>query len=209
VRVAYQALSAVLGGTQSLHTNGFDEALSLPTENAARLALRTQQLLAAETGVSDTVDPLAGSYFVENLTNELEAHADEYMARIAGQGGAASAIEFMRDEIHQTAYARQRAIEAGEVEVVGVNAYRDDEPSVVPRMPDFGALAEEQRRRLDELKTSRDADAVAAALHVVRDTARGQDNMLPPLIAAIRVRATLGEISHALRDEWGVYRPGS
>ncbi|MFV1987412.1 MAG: methylmalonyl-CoA mutase [Gemmatimonadota bacterium] len=207
VRVAYQALAAVLGGTQSLHTNGFDEALSLPTEDAAKLALRTQQLLAAETGVADTVDPLAGSYFVEALTNELEARAGEYMERIAEAGGAAASIEFMREEIHQTAYARQRAIEAGKVEVVGVNTYRDDEPALVPQMPDFATLAESQRRRLEELKASRDAGAVTSALGEVRNTARGDGNMLSALIAAVRARTTLGEISHVLRDEWGVYRP--
>ena len=208
VRVAYQALAAVLGGTQSLHTNGFDEALSLPTEEAARLALRTQQLLAAETGVADTVDPLAGSYFVETLTTRLEESARSYMERIADLGGAASAIEFMREEIHQTAYARQQAIEGGKVEVVGVNRYRDDTPVQVPPAPDFARLAEGQRERLAAVRSSRDARAVESALEEIRAAAAGTGNMLPHLVEAVRERATLGEISHTLREVWGVYRPG-
>ena len=208
VRVAYQALSAVLGGTQSLHTNGFDEALSLPTRDAARLALRTQQLLATETGVADTVDPLAGSFFVEELTDRVEAKAREYMERIADLGGAAAAIEFMREEIHHTAYARQRAIESGEAEVVGVNCYEDDEQAVVPPKTDFDALAREQCERLAAVRATRDAAAAESAVERIRETARGGANLLPPLIDAVRARATLGEISHALRDEWGEYRPG-
>ena len=208
VRVAYQALSAVLGGTQSLHTNGFDEALSLPTQDAAKLALRTQQLLATETGVADTVDPLAGSFFVEELTDRVESAAGDYMERIADLGGAAAAIEFMREEIHHTAYARQRAIESGEAEVVGVNCYEDDEQALVPPKTDFDALAREQRDRLAAVRSAREAGAAEAAVERVREAARGGENLLPPLVDAVSARATLGEISHALRDEWGEYRPG-
>lgn len=208
VRVAYQALAAVLGGTQSLHTNGYDEALSLPTEEAAKLALRTQQLLGAETGIPDTVDPLAGSYFVEDLTSRLEAQVREQMGRIDDMGGAAASIEYMREEIHRTSYARQKAVESGEAPVVGVNVYRDDETPRVPDTMDFAGLAEGQRARLAEMKAGRDAGAVKDALERVREASGGTANMLPPLVDAVKTRVSLGEISHALRESWGVYRPG-
>jgi methylmalonyl-CoA mutase N-terminal domain/subunit len=166
VRVTVQALAAALGGTQSLHTNGFDEALTLPTESAARLALRTQQVLAFETGVADTVDPLAGSYYVESLTTRLETRAREYMEEIEELGGASSAIEFMQNEIHDTAA---------------------------------------QTRRLDEVKRSRDEAVVQDALAVVDRAAREGDNLVPSMIEAAKVRATLGEISDVLRARWGEY----
>ncbi len=208
VRVALQALSAVLGGTQSLHTNGYDEALSLPGEEAARLALRTQQVIAAETGVADVVDPLGGAYFIEDLTTRLEMGARAYIEAIEGMGGPPRAIDYMREEIHQTAWARQKAIEAGEAEVVGVNVYRDDGQPDVPPAPDFARLAAEQRARLEAVRDGRDGEAVARALDAVRDAARGGGNLLPPMIDGVRKRATLGELSDALREEWGVYRPG-
>jgi len=208
VRVAYQALAAVLGGTQSLHTNGFDEALTLPTAEAAKLALRTQQLLGAETGVADTVDPLAGSYFLEDLTDRLDRKACDHMEHIAELGGAAVAIEYMREEIHRTAYERQKAIESGDVEVVGVNAYREETDVGVPESPDFATLAAEQRARLAAVRSARDDAAAAGALTRIRVAATGSDNLLPILVDAVRARVTLGEISHALREVWGVYRPG-
>ena len=208
VRVALQALSAVLGGAQSLHANSYDEALSLPGAEAARLALRTQQVLAAETGVGDTVDPLGGSYFVESLTDALEARARKYIARIDELGGAVRAIDYMQDEIHRAAYRHQRAIERGDLEVVGVNVHDDPAPVGTPTTPDYARLAEEQRRRLAGLKAGRDAPDVEASLARIRRTAAGDANLLPVLIDAVRRRVTLGEISHALRDVWGEYRTG-
>jgi methylmalonyl-CoA mutase N-terminal domain/subunit len=205
VRVTVQALAAALGGTQSLHTNGFDEALTLPTESAARLALRTQQVLAFETGVADTVDPLAGSYYVESLTTRLEARARQYMEEIEELGGASSAIEFMQNEIHDTAYRYQRAVESGEETVVGVNAYREGGPSPKIQRLDFEELAGAQTRRLDEVKRSRDEAVVQDALAVVDRAAREGDNLVPSMIEAAKVRATLGEISDVLRARWGEY----
>ncbi len=205
VRVTVQALAAALGGTQSLHTNGFDEALTLPTESAARLALRTQQVLAFETGVADTVDPLAGSYYVESLTTRLETRAREYMEEIEELGGASSAIEFMQNEIHDTAYRYQRAVESGEETVVGVNAYREGGPSPKIQRLDFEELAGAQTRRLDEVKRSRDEAVVQDALAVVDRAAREGDNLVPSMIEAAKVRATLGEISDVLRARWGEY----
>ena len=207
VRVAVQALSAVLGGTQSLHTNGYDEALSLPGAEAARLALRTQQILASELGVTDTVDPLGGSYFVEALTEEIEARGYTYLQRIMDLGGATHAIEYMRDEIHESAYLHQRAIESGDLEVVGVNTYQDEEESMVPESPDFVSLAREQRDRLGAVRSARDGGAVTAALDKIKRVASGDANLLPVLVEAVRRRVTIGEISHALRSVWGEYRP--
>ncbi|WP_419161900.1 acyl-CoA mutase large subunit family protein [Candidatus Palauibacter sp.] len=207
VRVAIQALSAVLGGAQSLHANSYDEALSLPGAEAARLALRTQQLLAAETGVGDTADPLGGSYFIESLTDDLEARAREYIARVDDLGGPVQAIDYMREEIHRAAYRHQRAIESGELEVVGVNIHDDDAPVEMPKPPDFARLEGDQRHRLAELKAARDASEVEGALTQIRQAAAGDANLLPVLIDAVRRRVTLGEISHALRDIWGEYRP--
>ena len=207
VRVALQALSAVLGGAQSLHANSYDEALALPGAEAARLALRTQQLLAAETGVGDTADPLGGSYFVESLTDALEARAVEYIARIDELGGAVEAIDYMRDEIHRAAYRHQRAIESGELEVVGVNVHEDPAPVETPHRPDYARFEAEQRRRLARLKAGREPAKVEASLAQIRRSAAGDANLLPVLIEAARHRVTLGEMSHALRDAWGEHRP--
>ena len=207
-RVALQALSAVLGGAQSLHANSYDEALSLPSAEAARLALRTQQLLAAETGVGDTADPLGGSWFVESLTDALETRAREYIARIDGLGGSVAAIDYMQDEIHRAAYRHQRAIESGDLEVVGVNVHDDSAPVETPKPPDYARLEEDQRRRLARLKAGRNGGDVEASLARIRQTAAGDANLLPVLIDAVRHRVTLGEISHALRDVWGEHRPG-
>jgi methylmalonyl-CoA mutase N-terminal domain/subunit len=206
VRVALQALAAVLGGTQSLHTNAYDEALALPTEESAKLALRTQQILAYETGVPDTVDPLAGSYFVESLTDALEARARAYLREVEDRGGAARAIPYMQEEIHRAAYAWQRAVESGEERVVGVNAFREDEEPEVPRLRvDYEALEAEQIARVRAFREARDAARTRAALERVREAARGTENLLPPIVEAVRAGATLGEVSDALREAWGAY----
>jgi methylmalonyl-CoA mutase N-terminal domain/subunit len=209
VRVAIQALAAVMGGTQSLHTNGFDEALSLPTENAARLALRTQQVIAHESGVTDTPDPLAGSYLVESLTDEVEKVAWEYINRIEEMGGAVAAIErgYQMDEIDQAAYEYTKSIDDDERVIVGLNKYElDDEPE--PRLfPIDPAVEGAQKKRLAAFKADRDIAEVETRLEAVRDAARGDDNVLYPIKEALRVNATLGEISDALRDVFGIYHP--
>ena len=205
VRVTVQALSAVLGGTQSLHTNGYDEALALPTEESARLALRTQQVLASEAGVTRTADPMGGSYFVEALTDQIEAAARSYLERIDEMGGASRAIEYMQEEIHRAAYAVQMDIESGARPVVGVNVHTEDEGAPRIGQPDFRALEMGQREQLVARKAARDVRAVHGALERIRDVARGEDNLMPPIIEAVRVGATLGEISDALRSEWGTY----
>ena len=208
VRVTMQALASVLGGTQSLHTNSYDEALALPGEEAAKLALRTQQVLAAETGVADTVDPLGGSFYVESLTDQIESRARAYLDEIEAMGGPAAAIEYMREEIHQTAYRYQRAVEQNATEIVGVNIHREEAESGPQReMPDFASLANEQTRRLADVKAARDASAVAQALDAIRETAEADGNLLPGMIEAVKHRATLGEISQTLRDRWGEYKP--
>jgi methylmalonyl-CoA mutase, N-terminal domain len=210
VRVTVQALAAVLGGTQSLHTNGYDEALSLPSTESATLALRTQQILGFESGMGDTVDPLAGSYYVEALTDSIEAGARDLMSEVEALGGAARAIErgFFQEAIARSAYELQKAQESGERVVVGVNQYTDDSPPLPIQTPDFSALEVEQRGRLEAVKRSRDGAAVASALDRIREAAGGTGALMPRIIDAVRVRATLGEISDTLRDVWGVYRPG-
>jgi methylmalonyl-CoA mutase N-terminal domain/subunit len=209
VRVTVQALAAVLGGTQSLHTNGYDEALALPTTESATLALRTQQILGYESGMADVVDPLAGSYYVEALTDAIEAGARELMTVVDGLGGAARAIEqgFFQEAIARSAYELQKAQESGGSVVVGVNRYTDESPPLSIQTPDFSALEAEQRARLTQLKRGRDGTAVTAALNQVRKAASGSAPLMPPIIDAVRVRCTLGEISDTLRDVWGVYRP--
>jgi methylmalonyl-CoA mutase, N-terminal domain len=199
----------VLGGTQSLHTNAYDEALSLPSEESARLALRTQQVLATESGITDTVDPLGGSHFVEALTDRLEADALALIRRVDQLGGAARAISFFQDEIHRAAYAHQRAIEADELGVVGVNRYRTQEPAPAMRRPAYAELEAQQTRRLTELRARRDGAAADRAVERVRAAARSGDNLMPALVAAVRSMATLGEISDALRREWGEFRGAS
>jgi methylmalonyl-CoA mutase N-terminal domain/subunit len=209
VRTAIEAMAAVLGGTQSLHTNSFDEALALPTEQAAKLALRTQQVLGFETGVTETVDPLGGSYFVEALTDELEARATELLERVESLGGAVAAIEagFYQDEIHEAAYRIQRGIESGDRVVVGVNRFVDG--SAAP--PELQRISQEETARqvdrLRELRATREASRVEAALAAVEETARGTGNLLPPMREALQARATLGEVSDALRRVFGEHRP--
>jgi methylmalonyl-CoA mutase N-terminal domain/subunit len=209
VRVAYQSLAAVLGGTQSLHANGYDEALALPTEQAATLALRTQQLIAEETGVADTADPLAGSFFVERLTDELEAKAREWLDRVDEQGGAVAAIErgYVQNAIAENAYQRELALERGEEIVVGVNKYAEEEKVRVPiQRIDQEAVAR-QTVRVTEYKACQNGDAVAAALGRVETAARGNENLLPVMKGALLAGATLGQIVGALRQVFGEHRP--
>ncbi|HET9441769.1 MAG TPA: methylmalonyl-CoA mutase family protein, partial [Acidimicrobiales bacterium] len=210
MRVTLQALAAVLGGTQSLHTNGFDEALGLPTPEAAKLALRTQQVIAAESGVTDTVDPLAGSYFVEALTDEVERAAWAYLGRIDELGGAVAAIEagFMQDEITAAAYEFSRAVERGDKVVVGVNRYVDDTPGPAEVFPIDPEMQRRQAERTARMRAGRDQAAVDAALAAVAAAARGTANLLPPMKEALRASATLGEVSDILRAEFGVFAPG-
>jgi methylmalonyl-CoA mutase N-terminal domain/subunit len=204
-RVTLQALSAVLGGTQSLHTNGYDEALGLPTEEAARLALRTQQILASESGVARTVDPLGGSYYVEWLTDEVERRAREYLERIDELGGAASAIDYMREEIHRSAYRFQLEVESGARTVVGVNAFREDDDHVKIEQPDYSGLEARQKGKLGALRARRDARRVESALEDVRRAASGTSPLVPPIVEAVKNLATVGEISDTLRRVWGTY----
>ena len=205
VRVAIQALAATLGGTQSLHTNGYDEALALPTEESAKLALRTQQILAEETGFVDTPDPLGGAYRVEELTDRVEREAREYLERIDEMGGAARAIEYMQDEIHRAAYAFQLEVESGERPVVGVNVHREEEGPVRIGQPDYSALERSQVERLGKLKGARDAGAVRARLSAISEAARGAENLVPRFVDAVKEGVTLGEISDTLRECWGTY----
>ena len=214
VRVSVQALAAVLGGTQSLHTNGYDEALALPTVEAATLALRTQQVVAYESGVAGTADPLAGSYYVERLTTELEERALALLARVEEIGGAARAIEegFFQEEIGRSAYQHQLRVERGETVVVGVNAFTDDSAPVAIPAPDFGALEQDQLARLARTREVRDAQAVSAALGALAQatsaaSGAGSAALMPFIIDAARARATLGEIADTLAKAWGVYRP--
>ena len=209
VRVALQALAAVMGGTQSLHTNGYDEALSLPTEEAARLALRTQQIIGYEAGVTDTPDPLAGSYLVESLTDEVEAAAWAYIDKIDEMGGAVSAIEqgYQMDEIMNSAYEYTKSIDDDERVIVGLNRFAiedEPEPDVFPIDP---ALEPAQKDRLAAFKKGRDGAALSDKLAAVRATAETDDNLLYPMKDALRAGATLGEVSDALRDVYGMYQP--
>ncbi len=208
VRTTLEALSAVLGGTQSLHTNSMDEALGLPTEAAALLALRTQQVIAFETGVADTVDPLAGSYFVESLTDAIEAGAKDYIAKIDAMGGATHAIErgFQQREIHEAAYRWQKQVESGDAVVVGVNRFATT-MGVKPPVLKVDASGERARReRLAALRSRRDAVAVTAALTHVEDAARAGGNVMPPILEAVSCLATLGEISDRLRAVFGQHQ---
>jgi len=213
VRTTLQALAAVLGGTQSLHTNGFDEALALPTEQAARIALRTQQVIAHESGVAATVDPLAGSYYVESLTDEIERRAEAYLATIAGFDKAGSgmgmlrAIEqgYVQREIQNAAYAYQRAVEAGEAIVVGVNEFVSEEAAVPTQKIDEG-LERRQVERLRAMRARRDAGHWKATVRGVEDAARSGENVMPRIIAAVEAMATVGEIADVLRRVFGEYR---
>jgi len=213
VRTTVQALAAVLGGTQSLHTNGFDEALALPTEQAARIALRTQQILAHESGVAETVDPLAGSYFVETLTNEIEARAEEYITKIArfdlgGHYGMLRAIEqgYVQREIQNAAYAYQKSVDEKSAVVVGVNEFVSEEEATVPLQRIDEALEQRQVERVKELRVRRDPGVHAAALKGVEDAARGGENLMPRIVNAVESYATVGEIADVLRGMFGEYR---
>src|SRR5687767_92863 len=209
VRTTVQALAAVLGGTQSLHTNAMDEALSLPTEAAARLALRTQQVVAYESGVADTVDPLAGSYAVEQLTTEIEARALDYIQKIDALGGMLHAIEigYVQREIQEAAYQYQRAVETDEAVVVGVNRFRSEtEETPVPTLRIDPATERAQVERLRALRARRDAEKTEVALTLLEDAARGSDNLLPRILHCVESLATVGEVSHRLRRVWGEYR---
>ncbi|MCA1594167.1 MAG: methylmalonyl-CoA mutase family protein [Acidobacteria bacterium] len=208
VRVAIQALAGVLGGTQSLHTDAFDEALALPTDRAALIALRTQQIIAEETGVANTVDPLGGSYFVEALTKKMEDGALDYFEKIDAMGGMAEAIEkgFPQREIQESAYQYQKAVERGEQSIVGVNKYQmTEEPSGMPTLVINEAVRERQIERLQRTRDRRDNGAVANALEKLKQAASAGDNTMPATIEAVRAYATLGEICDALRDVYGLY----
>jgi methylmalonyl-CoA mutase N-terminal domain/subunit len=209
VRVAMQSMAAVLGGTQSLHTNGYDEALGLPTEEAARIALRTQQIIGYESGVVDTPDPLAGSYFVESLTDEVERLAWEYIERIDEMGGAVAAIEagFQQLEIEQAAYEYAKSIDDGERVIVGVNRFTVDDEPEPPVLVVDPSLERGQVERLTRFKAERDQAAVAARLDDLQAAARGTQNLLPVMKEALRGNATLGEVSDALREVFGIYQP--
>lgn len=208
VRVAYQGLAAVLGGTQSLHTNGYDEALALPTAEAATLALRTQQILAEETGVPDTADPLAGSFYVERLTDELEARAREWLARVDEQGGAVAAIEhgFVQNAIAENAYRNAAAREAGDERIVGVNVHVEDEGTGVPLQRIDPATVEAQLARVAAYKATQDRASVESALGRIEAVAGGGDNLLPPMKDALRRGATLGQVVGVLRRVFGEHR---
>ena len=206
VRTTVEALAAVLGGTQSLHTNGMDEALGLPTEEAARVALRTQQILAEESGVTDTVDPLAGSYYVESLTDQLETGARDYFEEIQRRGGMIACIEtgWIQDEIHRAALKMQLEVERGERVVVGVNRYQieDDDPAVFTVDPE---LEPQQKRRLEEVKSQRDSSGVKTALSALETAASGEENLIPLIVEAVRARTSVGEISDILRKVFGTF----
>jgi methylmalonyl-CoA mutase N-terminal domain/subunit len=211
VRVTVQALAAILGGTQSLHTNSYDEALALPTPDSVRLALRTQQVLAFESGATRTADPLAGSYYVEALTAQVEAQARELLAEVERRGGAARAIAegFVQDAIHRSAYAAQRAIESGEDVVVGVNRFTDEAPLSTPRAPDYSQLAAKQVARLNAARAARDQGRTARALEAVRSAATSPTaRLMEPILEAVRARVTLGEISAVMERVWGRHGGG-
>lgn len=207
-RVTLQGLSAVLGGTQSLHTNGYDEALGLPTAEAARIALRTQQIIAHESGAPDTVDPLAGSYYVEYLTDETEKRARELMDRIEAMGGAVSAVEqgFIQEQIASSAYRYQQEVERGTRIIVGVNQYLSEEHSTMPVMRIDDSVRQVQAAQLQSLRTGRDDKAVTGALQNIRHAAIGTDNLMPHVLHAVEQDCTLGEISDVLRDVFGEFR---
>ena len=208
VRTTLEALAAVLGGTQSLHTNAKDEALGLPTEEAALLALRTQQVIAHESGIVNTVDPVGGSYFIEALTTEIETRAQQYLDRIAAMGGMLRAIEtgFVQKEIQEAAFRFQKAVEREEQIVVGVNRFQLPEELPYPVLRVDPALEAEQIARLRQLRAERDNDEVQQALRRVDEAARGTENLLPPILSAVEAYATVGEISNALRSVYGEYK---
>jgi methylmalonyl-CoA mutase N-terminal domain/subunit len=207
-RVTVQTIAAVLGGTQSLHTNGFDEALGLPTEEAARIALRTQQIVAFESGIADTADPLAGSYFVENLTNEVERKAWELIEQIDNMGGSVAAIEsgFMQNKISQSAYAYQKAIESKEKIIVGVNEFTSQEQQDIPIMNIDESIRKQQIESLQQLKSNRNTEKVNSCLAAIKSAATSDTNLMPLVIEAVEHQCTLGEISDMLRAVYGEYQ---
>jgi methylmalonyl-CoA mutase N-terminal domain/subunit len=219
VRVTIQALSAVLGGTQSLHTNGYDEALSLPTAEAATLALRTQQIVGYESGAALTADPLAGSYYVESLTSTIEQQAEALLQRVDELGGAAKAIAagFFQEEIGRSAYEYQLAVERGETVIVGVNRFAESADAPAIASPDYSALEREQAARVSAVRAARDAAQVTQALGALADAAGSYAEgagavhapLMPLIIDAVRARASVGEISDVLASRWGTYRPGT
>jgi len=208
VRTTIEALSAVLGGTQSLHTNSMDEVLALPTEKAVKIALRTQQVIAYESGVANTIDPLAGSYLIETLTNQLEAEAEEYFRRIDDLGGVLPAIDcgFLQQEIADAAYEYQRSVDQGRQVVVGVNRYNSGEKVQIDLLKIDPDVEEKQVRRLKQLKEKRDGDAVKRSLDRLKQTAAGGDNLIPKILEAVKVYVTEGEIVAALKEVFGEYR---
>jgi methylmalonyl-CoA mutase N-terminal domain/subunit len=207
-RVAYQALAAILGGTQSLHTNSFDEALALPTEEAVRVALRTQQIVASETGVADTIDPLAGSYMIESLTSQIEDGAKKYIDKIDELGGVIKAIEtgYIQNEIQNSAYQYQKDVEKGEQVVVGLNKFTVEEKPLGNLLRVDPAKERFQKEKLAKVKAERDNGKVQAALKKLKSSAQGADNLLPTTLEAVKVYATLGEIADVLREVFGEYR---
>ena len=208
VRVAFQGLAAVLGGTQSLHTNGMDEALSLPTERAAQTALRTQQIIAHESGVPETVDPLAGSYFVESLTDEVERRVMDYIRQVDEMGGATQAIanHFFQNEIRSTAYRTQQEVDSGERIIVGVNKFQTEEGSEPAVFSVDDSVRKDQMTRIAALKARRNPANARAALEEIKRRAKGSENLMPAILSAVESLVTLGEIAHALRGTWGEYR---
>lgn len=207
VRVSNQAMAAVLGGTQSLHTNGYDEAISLPTESAAKLALRTQQIIAYESGVADTVDPLAGSFFVESLTDEVEAAAWDYISKIDRMGGSVRAIEegYIQNEIARSAYASQSAIESGEQTLIGVNRFQEEQPATPESFRIDDSIRNVQIEKLRKLKQSRDNEQVKALLGELAEAARDGRNTMPFILKSVEAYATLGEIADVFRQEFGEF----
>ncbi len=209
-RTTVEALAAVLGGAQSIHTNGFDEALALPTETSARVALRTQQILAHESGAADVADPLGGAYAIEALTSEIEARARELIAEIDRRGGMVAAIEagFPQREIERRALAHQRAVESGARVIVGVNRFADGAPEAPPPLHRTGADIEAaQRAALERLRNTRDGEVLRHSLDRLRETARGGHNIFPALLVTVKARATLGEIADVFREIFGEYHP--
>jgi methylmalonyl-CoA mutase, N-terminal domain len=211
VRVAFQALSAVLGGTQSLHTNSRDEAFALPSTESVQIALRTQQIIGYETGVADTVDPLAGSYYVEALTNEIERGALDYIKKIDEMGGAVRAVEcgFIEQEIQDSAYRFQKAVESEDQVIVGMNRFQTERVAPTGLLKVDPAVREMQVKRLEQLRTDRDSSAVTAALADLKKAAQGTENVVPPILDAVKKRATLGEICNVLREVFGEYSHSS
>jgi methylmalonyl-CoA mutase N-terminal domain/subunit len=207
VRVALQAFAAVCGGTQSLHTNGFDEALALPSEKSAKIALRTQQIVAAESGAADTVDPFAGSYFIEALTDEIESRANELIHKVDELGGSVNAIEFITGEIDESAWGYQERYRTGQDIVVGVNSHVEDDPEVPDLLRVDPQSEHRQVERLKAFKADRDAAVVEQRLEEVRAAARGTGNLLPPVRAALKDRCSMGEVCGAMADVFGRYTP--